>query len=291
MFFKAAKTLLAATASLALGWASPAMAWGDAGHRMVASIALANVRPATAKRIARLLLVNRQLGTADCPVKTLADAATWPDCLRKEGQRWSYTFPWHYQDSEIPGPGFDIKSKCSYGTCVTAQIERNRMILANKSLPRAQRLEALAFLSHFVGDLHQPLHAAEHEHDAGGNGVKVNWPGHEGDSLHWFWDSAVAERGIATAPGPLVRSYSAKEKAELGGGTVADWAQESWVIARDVVYPQAYGHPVQPGEVLHAPITFGDEQLNADAPIARKRLVQAGLRLAKMLDEALDGAA
>lgn len=281
------KALFATVAALAVGWAQPALAWGDVGHRTIAAIAQANIKPETAAHIADLLKAEGGLGTPACPVKSLSDAAVWPDCLRGDSQRWAYTFPWHFQDSEVPGPGFDIKGNCSYGACASAQIERNRRILADKSLPVAQRLEALAFLSHIVGDLHQPLHAAEHEHDHGGNSVKVDYPGNPNGNLHWLWDSAIAERAVVTAPAPVVRAYAPEEKAKIATGGVADWAQESWVVARDVVYPQVYGHAVAKGEVASRPVTMTQAQIDADAPVARERIVAAGLRLARLLDEAL----
>ncbi|HWU04624.1 MAG TPA: S1/P1 nuclease [Novosphingobium sp.] len=282
------KPMMAGVAALALGWAGPALAWGEVGHRTVADIAQANVSPATRAQIATLLAAEKGLGTPQCAVKSLADAAVWPDCLRGEAWRWSYTFPWHYQDGEVDAPAFDIKANCSYAACVTGQIERTRRELADSSLPAAQRLLALAFLVHFVGDLHQPLHAAEHDHDAGGNGVKVLRPGEtKPDSLHWIWDKDVAEAAVALPGPPLVRAYSADERAAIATGTVEDWAKESWIIARDKVYPQVYGHRAGPADHAREPIAFTSAMLAADAPIGRERLRQAGLRLAKMLDAAL----
>ena len=284
---KALFATVATVAALAVGWAQPALAWGEVGHRTIAAIAQANIKPETAARIADLLKAEAGLGTVACPVKSLADAAVWPDCLRSDSPRWAYTFPWHFHDSEVPGPGFDLKANCSYGGCVTAQIDRTRRIVADKSLPVAQRLEALAFLTHFVGDLHQPLHAAEHEHDHGGNAVKVDYPGNPNGNLHWLWDSTIAERAVVTAPSPVVRAYTSEERAKIATGTVGDWAQESWVVARDVVYPQVYGHAAGKGEQPHGVVTITQAQIDADAPVARGRIVAAGLRLARVLDEAL----
>ncbi len=281
------RALIAATLAFTLGSAQPALAWGDVGHRTIAAIALANVSPATAAQIDQLLTAEAGLGTPTCKVKSFADAATWPDCLRGEAWRWAYTFPYHYQDSDVPGPGFNAHANCPNGACATAQIERDRRIVADKSLPAAQRLEALAFLAHIVGDIHQPLHAAEHDHDHGGNGVKVSYAGNANGTLHWLWDSAMAERGVATAPSPIIRTYSAAERAQIATGQPADWAQESWVLARDVVYPQVFGHAVAAGEMPSGTFAVSDAQIDAGAPVARQRLVQAGLRLASVLDAAL----
>lgn len=287
-----------------LVWANPAWAWGPQGHRAVADIAMANVSPEVADEIRALITAQDGLGTPACAVKSLADASIWPDCLRAQSWRWAYSFDWHFQNGPVCAAAFDIKAHCVHGNCVTAQITRNQRILADKSLPAAQRLEALAFLVHFVGDLHQPLHAADN-HDAGGNGVVVSSVPPEPYvieavprsivvnatpqpiSLHWFWDTIVVRRAFAEQPvAALVRRYTPAERAELATGGIEDWAKESWELARTLVYPQAFGQIAcagnQPKQAVITPV-----QVAQDLPVVRKRLLQAGLRLAKMLDEAL----
>ncbi len=282
-------------ALLGLGFAVPAMAWGERGHRVIADIAMANVSPRTAGAIAQLLRAEQGLTTPACHVASLSDAAVWPDCLRGDPDRWHYTFAWHYQDGPVCGAGFDPHAHCPGGKCITAQIERDRAALADKGLPPAQRLAALAFLAHFVGDIHMPLHAADNN-DRGGNDVIASWPGHVEGNLHQMWDGTMADAAIASGAGrgvgpgagagALVRVYSREEKARLAGGGVADWARESWSIAREVVYPEAFGRKTCGGHGS-APVTISQAQIDAATPIARERLVRAGLRLARVLDEAL----
>ncbi|MBN9145035.1 MAG: hypothetical protein BGP00_03355 [Novosphingobium sp. 63-713] len=305
-FRKSLKLLAAGVAALGLSVSTPALAWGDLGHRTIANIALANVSPKTKAAIDALLTAQEGLGTAQCPVHSLGDAATWPDCLRSESWRWGHTFPWHYHDGDITAPAFDMKANCSGGQCATFQITRFERILADKSLPVAQRLEALAFLSHIVGDLHQPLHAAEHDHDAGGNGVTVtNLPGEPyiinttpptvvnpkaGTlNLHWMWDNFLVIRAQKAGKLPEVRAYSVADRAKIATGGIADWAQESWQIAHDTVYPQAFGHVVSAEEKTAKDVTISDAAIAQDIPIVSQRLLQGGLRLAKVLDETLGG--
>ncbi|WP_068094292.1 S1/P1 nuclease [Novosphingobium rosa] len=293
----------AALAGMLAFTAQPALAWGELGHRTVGNIAYANVTPQVAAQIDVLLKQEAMLGTPECKVKTIGDAAVYPDCLNANRWRWAYTFPWHYQDIDIDKP-FDVKEACSAGNCVTAQIERFRRILADRSLPPHQRLEALIFITHFVGDLHQPLHAAEHEHDAGGNGVTVTnvpapsyivntVPPHLVDNskkpanLHSVWDTVVVERAQKEGRLPAVRAYTAAERAKIATGEVADWAHESWDLAHDLVYPQAFGHVPAPGETTPKEVTLDDATLDKDATVASDRILQAGLRLARVLDQAL----
>ena len=292
MIAKPLRRLLVLLLAALIAAPAPALAWGPAGHRAIADLALANVSPRTAARLRLLLANDRGLGTPACRIHNLADASVWPDCLRADADRWGYTFPWHYQDHPVCS-AFDINTDCANGNCVTQQIGRMRRILANTALPQAQRLEALAFLVHFVGDLHQPLHEGDHE-DHGGNSVSITSqppvPAWEGGpirpiTLHWFWDKTMAERALAQAPA-LVRAYTPAERARIATGEVADWAKESWDLARTRVYPGAFGKlPCdQPGK---ADVAISEAEIAAEVPIARQRLEQAGLRLAKVLDQAL----
>jgi hypothetical protein len=296
-------TVTTALAGLIALSAQPALAWGEVGHRTVGEIAYANVKPEVAAQIDALLSNEAAMGTPDCPLKSLSDAATYPDCLHAYQWRFAYTFPWHYQDIDVDKP-FDIKEGCANTNCVTEQIARTRRVLADRSLTPAVRLEALIFLTHFVGDLHQPLHAAEHDHDAGGNGVIVsnvpapsytvagNPPKLVDNSakpanLHSVWDTVVVERARDLGHLPPVRAYSQGDKAKIAGGEVADWTRESWDIAHDLVYPQALAHVTSEPGAKQTTVTLDDAALDQDADVAAKRLLQGGLRLARVLDEAL----
>lgn len=274
--------LIAALASM---WSAPVLAWGAYGHRTVAAIAMANVSPQTRARIAALLRAERDLATPQCPLKSLEDASVWPDCLRSESWRWGYTFAWHYQNIAICKP-FDIKANCANGACVTAQVERNARLLADRRLPPGRRLEAMAFLVHFVGDLHQPLHVGENG-DLGGNTVKASYGIAPGFNLHSIWDGPEAERAISSARPSLVRRYSAAEKERLGGGTVEDWARESWQVSRDFLYPEAFGGKVPCDAKEPEKIVWAEAAIAKAIPIVDERIERAGLRLAEMLDSAL----
>lgn len=282
MVIRKAALLLAVLAALA---ASPALAWGAYGHRTVAAIAMANVQPATRARIAALLHHGRELDTPACAMATIEDAAVWPDCIKSEGWRWSFAGSWHYQDQPVCGD-FDLKRNCAGGACVTAQITRNARLLADRKLAPVLRLEALAFLVHFVGDVHQPLHVGENE-DQGGNKIKADYGIATGLNLHWIWDGPEAERAISSASPPLVRRYTAEEKAALATGTVEDWARESWQVSRDFLYPAAFGR-LPCGEPENERIVWSQSAIEKAIPVVDERIERAGLRLARMLDQALD---
>lgn len=278
------RVVAALLALAALLQPSLAQAWGWYGHQTTARIALANVRPETRAAIARLLTHDRELGTPQCRIRDLADAATWPDCLRGEGWRWGYTFAWHYQTEPVGEP-YDARKNCGGGACVLAQIERNQRILADESLPANVRLEALAFMVHFAGDIHMPLHSGDND-DKGGNAIDTTYGIAPGLNLHSVWDSALAERAISGANPPLVRRYSETERAALGGGVPADWGRESWELARTFVYANALGRDLAAGEASPKEATLTQEAIVVAVPVAERRIAQAGLRIAGLLDTA-----
>ena len=271
----------------ALSAASPAAAWWEYGHETVGRIAFESVRPDTRAAVQRLLARGRLLETPDCPVATIELASYWPDCIKTLGDRFSYAFSWHYQNVDICKP-FDLKGACRDGHCVSAQIERQARILADRQVPERERLMALAFLVHFVGDLHNPMHAGDRG-DRGGNDVKANYGIIGGrTNLHGMWDGYLAERAISTPPGgpqAILASASAEERAALAGGTVEDWSRESWEAARTHAYASLIGDPCGPKPEGRPTLT--EEDVRALIPVLRRQVLAGGLRLARLLDDAL----
>ena len=271
-------------ALLALLLPAPASAWGFYAHRQTAAIALANVTPEVRAKIQRLLAHEKALGTPRCPLKSLEDAAVWADCVRAEGWRWGYTAAWHYRTAPIC-QAFNPRANCAGGSCVTAQITRAHRVLADESLPAPIRLEALAFMVHFAGDVHMPLHSGDNE-DRGGNDREAAYGIKPGLNLHSIWDGALAERAISDPADPVVRRYTPAERADLAGGTPDDWGRESWEIARSFVYPTAFDAE----DVCAAPLpdstVLSQDDIIRGVPIAKRRVQQAGLRIADLLTTA-----
>jgi len=281
--------LLAPLAAAALLAPSPAAAFWEYGHETVARIAYANVRPATKAAIRRLLAQDRLLETPECRANTIESASTWADCVKPlknpDGtSRFGYAYSWHYQNVNVCA-AFDLGPPCRDGNCVSAQITRQRVILADRGAKPADRVRALAFLIHFVGDLHQPLHAGDRA-DKGGNDVPASWGGFGGDrfNLHSVWDGPLAERAISTPPA-LVRRYPAAVRARLAAGTVADWSRQSWQVSRDAAYATAMGgDPCAPAA---GRVSLDEAQVAKLVPVMRDEVERGGLRLARLLDEAL----
>ncbi|GAA4044341.1 S1/P1 nuclease [Parerythrobacter jejuensis] len=262
----------------------PAQAWGFFAHTVTGDIALANIRPETRAAMERLFRAEALLGTPECDLATLQDATVWPDCVRRSRWRWGHTAAWHYRTTPICEP-YNPRRNCPGGNCILAQIDRNQRILADESLPANVRLQALAFMVHFVGDVHMPLHHGDKD-DRGGNDREADYGIAPGLNLHWIWDGPLAERAITSAQPSLVRHYSAAERAELAGGTSADWGRESWQISRDWVYPTAFDTEEVCERELPGATKLTQEDIRQSIPVSQRRVTQAGLRMARLLDEA-----
>jgi hypothetical protein len=246
---------------------APALAWGPEGHEVIAHLAARNLTAKARGQVASLLG-----GEAEA---AMAIAASWADEIRDDRPQ---TSSWHFVNIEIDrGVRYDAARDCPRGNCVVEQISRAEAILKSGA-SRARKAEALRFLIHFVGDVHQPLHAADRG-DRGGNMVRVFVRPGRPETLHHVWDDdvvAVQGRDPAALARRIDDGFGPAQKAALmAPASAAAWAEASAAIARDVVYPQT-----RAGNRIDA------RMLAADAQVARGRLARAGYALAGMLNRA-----
>lgn len=262
---------------------APAHAYWEYGHETVAHIAQANMSPKARENMQRLLRAAPMLGTPKCAMRNIGDASVWADCIKGDRVRWGYTNNWHYQNVDICKP-FDLKSACADGNCVSAQIDRNFALLSDKALPPHVRLEALAFLIHFVGDIHQPLHAGDRA-DRGGNGLKTTYGVMPGYNLHSVWDGLLADRALSGAPA-IVRLFSPAEKAAIAQGNVRSWSEESWAVSKNIAYPRAMDGDACGAKPTKA-VVIDEADVVASRAALRQQVERGGIRLARLLEEAL----
>ncbi|WP_043290616.1 S1/P1 nuclease [Pseudoxanthomonas spadix] len=264
--------VLASLAALALLLHIPqALAWGLTGHRLVAELAEPDLTPATRVQLDRLL--------ASEPGATLPGIATWADELRKQdAELGKRSARWHYVNLGESDCHYDPPRDCRNGDCNVGAIKTQTAILADRSLPDAQRLQALKFVVHLVGDAHQPLHAG-YAGDKGGNDRQVNVDG-KGSNLHALWDSGLLRRTGLDEDALLaqIRALPAPAEAEQPMPVpppAAAWAQAACRIA------------LAPG--LYPPGAKIDQAyFDTWTPVAQRQLRLAGARLAQVLNAALD---
>ncbi len=260
-------------------------AWSAAGHMATAEIAYRRLSPAARAEADRLIAV---LANLDPKVDTFIAASAWMDMLR--GEDFSLYNSWHYINlpynagalSSVAGPRPDN---------VVAVIQDARATLASPKAGDFVRAQALRFLLHLMGDIHQPLHAigrftAEHpDGDRGGNLFPVATP--EKD-LHWYWDNAAGWLPTLDANNPAAwRPALPALVAKITTGNPPEsfpertekdpmaWARESYALAVSSVY-----QGITPGT------TPSDAYSSRAHEICRKRLALAGYRLADLLEEA-----
>lgn len=248
--------------------------WSGDGHQLVCEVAWRHLSPAARTMVLQL--------RAD-ETGTFAESCTWADEVRPDRPE---TYNYHFVS--IPGgaAGVDLRRDCGDPAkrCAIWAIKHYAIVLTDRAATPTQRQEALKFLGHFVGDLHQPLHAGR-PHDRGGNDVKVSFFGNAGSAeramnLHSVWDSQILRRaniGWPESADELVSGITTQQVSQWATADVIGWANESYRIDEDFVYGVPPG-----GNIDHA-------YYNRALAIARVRLQQGGIRLAHLLNEAARG--
>jgi hypothetical protein len=271
-----------------------AYAWGPSGHRIVAMIAYRHAKPSTQQKIDALLNDRR-----------LESIANWADEVRSDRVE---TTRWHYADIPRDADEFKPSRDCTrekddqgrdLGDCAIAAIKRFRTVLSKKTNPKLRRAEALKFLVHFVGDLHQPLHCGD-PNDKGGNDIAVTFLGKQ-TKLHKVWDSGIIsnaklsdEEFAAALEATLIEDAEVatpeeiKEMkariAQMQKGTLEEWARESHELAMSHAYKAPSGAlMVEPSSTEK----LSDDYYENNWRVVDDQLLKAGLRLARILDEAL----
>jgi hypothetical protein len=253
------------------------LAWGPKGHAIVADIASSRLSPA-AKQNLRILLGD----------DSLASIASWADTVRKERDE---SYDWHFVDIPKDAPGFSEERDCfrpqdkhkdaltDHHNCVVDRIESFQRVIGDEKASRADRLEALKWIVHFVGDLHQPLHAIDEAR--GGNDIKLPVFGSAkcGDydcNLHWIWDTLLLEHAGYSEEeyvGRLNTLITQKHLEGKAGGTPVDWANESHLQARHITEAK--------------PAAIDEAYFLSNIELVNERLALAGLRLAALLNDTL----
>lgn len=294
------KTIVCA-AALGLAAVGPACAWGPEGHEIVAGIALYHLTPAARAAVDDVLGAYK-LGDYD--------VASWPDAIRgtKEYDRlYPRNGRWHFIDFDAHQRYDDhfALAVSADGDDVVSQILRWRDALRAGKLKGERRLDALRFLVHFTGDVHQPLHCAFRYGDMGGNMLPVHsFTGRNysfgGDdaldyapSLHGVWDEhlvneLVADRKTKDVIRELQREITRDQVRQWMHDDVLRWANDSYWIARKKAYRWSNGENVPykwtgPGMDL-----TGANYIDAQMPVVREQLQKAGVRLAGLLNSAFD---
>lgn len=240
---------------------TPSRAWGTEGHQIIADIAEAHLTPETARRVSEIIQGAR-----------MRDVSMYADDIRPFRRD---TSRWHFVNIEIGAGDYQPVRDCQLvpgqGDCIIAAIARNR---ADVKANGPQQNEALKFLIHFMGDLHQPFHCVTEAR--GGNEIRVTFRGRS-SNLHRVWDSDLiqaAGRSSADYAQWLLENWiKGREVAELAKGDTVSWALQSRALGQmALVLPNA---------------NLGDTYIAEFMPVIDQQLALAGIRLAQILNAAL----
>ncbi len=276
---------------LALSAPAPAYAWGNEGHEAIARIARSYLTPAARAWVDAILASDSDtLTTSD-----MAARATWADVWRGSHR---FTASWHFADIELEGGSLDaacfgfpprqgLASEGPAQDCVVAKIEQFTRELRDPATSDAERRLALKFVLHFVGDVHQPMHAADHQ-DRGGNCVRVALGGTRTVNLHSYWDTVVIAEiapDAQTLAATLRGRITPAQVATWSTGVPRGWARESFALAKSAAY--TLGSPAGcDRDTAPVPLPNGYDARARD--VAAIQIEKAGVRLAQLLNDAFN---
>lgn len=244
------------------------LAWGNEGHRTIALIAEAELTPKTRIQIQQLLALEDS--------RSMADVASWADQIR--GSKPGLLS--HAVRIPFNATQYDPARDCSRkGRCVVYGIESSSEHLADENTPPFERLQALKFLIHFVGDVHQPLHAIKQTGQMHAQWGKHTW------TLHKIWDTTLV-RSLKRSPEELAQDLlNNPAYNQVQQGSPEQWAMESHNTARNFIY-----HGDKRLAKNKETITLPDDYRQDSAPIVKERLAAAGIRLGRLLNKLLSSA-
>ena len=276
--------LILCTPSISLGW-------GAGGHMMTASVAFKRLNPRAKAQARALLAISINPAAVTARSKDFVSAAHWADDLRPFAEFDPFK-PLHFIDQPFSVDGTALPAGVPEPDNIVKALEDNVNILKTSTDKNAQA-QALRFIIHFVGDIHQPLHSATRvdsahpQGDQGGNGVTINVGGKD-VKLHSYWDGGIGSfprTGPNFRPPPLSQIGPAAARATAGNPATDPalnlnnpfnymaWANESLDLAKDVAY-KGMKNGGKPSAA------YNRKAVSA----ARKRVAWGGYRLAALLN-------
>lgn len=281
-----------------------AYAWWDAGHMIVANIAYSNLNSKTKSEVNKLLPLMAQENTSkhkydynkSHPNQTFMSLSTWADDLKSYPNYLSTMTTWHYiedaysiDDTEIP----EIIPRDNAVNAINQLVRSLKSSNANENV----KVRNLSLIIHFIGDLHQPLHASElysvdfPNSDRGGNLYDISYVesgGYQIRNLHKLWDSAI---NLYPSYG---YSYNVNDRSSIekisklimAAVPLSDVSKEAYDL--DVSNWQSESH--QLGRKAHdTPLgkTPSDSYISNNTKVVERQLALAGYRLANVLNSTL----
>jgi hypothetical protein len=254
-----------------------ALAWGQEGHSVIGEIAQRRLSSEAAAAVQLLLGKGH----------SFAGVSSWADEIRSSRPT---TEQWHFADIPLESRDYDPQRDCqpdpAKGDCIVAEIERLRTEL--RCGPNQEKMEALMFAVHFVGDIHQPLHTVKDQRGGNDIGVTITAKGLTGcppdiclpkTTFHRAWDTDLIHKTVFSWGGYVERLETGwlkggeAQKVGIDGGKAADWAVETHQYAQKVWHLLPQNNEID------------DNYYTQVLPVMDRQLGMAGMRLARFLNE------
>jgi len=268
-------------------------ALGKDGHQLVCQLAFNQLSSANQTKIEQLIsnvpkqhvkLINKYNYRSESTPLTFADSCTWADAIKRDDSFDKFK-PWHYVNIERDQSTYNEDS-CKKN-CLPKAIEyhNNQLTLETNQWKKVQ---ALMFLGHWVGDIHQPLHVSYFS-DLGGNKTQINYEG-RCTSLHWFWDDCLLSGNLKSHKEFLEKQTSQLKSSPVEQwrrSSITDWANESLTIVRTEAFKYC---SMDNKGVCHKnkqPVSISQAYIDQFYPVIERRILQASVRLAGLLENSL----
>ncbi len=243
--------------------------WGSTGHKLVAMVAQDNLSNKAKDEIKKLM------GTLD-----LSAIASWADEVKHTDPALAYTADWHFVDIPWKQKNYDSSQVCKNGVCVIAALNLEIAVIKDQSQSLTDRQNALKFIVHLVGDMHQPLHCYNNN-DVGGNQITVKWMGQDSNefgawNLHAVWDDGMigtTHLSYNAYKGKLEAWLKTQSIKKLTAGSFISWALASHDITQ------------KKGVIVANHSSLSTAYQKANIPIVDRQLATGGIRLAKVLND------
>lgn len=275
---------------------NPSFALSKLGHQVVCQLAFEHLSEAKQDEVTALLntipkrhknLINSYNYLKKDNVVTFANACTWADSIKRIEEFVEYS-SWHYMNVSRVQNEIEINS-CEKNCLPQAILKHQKIITQNKNQHNWQRAQALLFLGHWLGDIHQPLHVSFSD-DLGGNKVKFSHLDTKCDNLHRYWDECVLYKGKQNKLkwlDFLNAKWNQQSQPNWQTKQVWQWADESFQLIRKPSFNycqlNASGNCQKPKGKIKLPPDY----LKQYQPIIEQRLLQGAQRLTKVLEASL----
>lgn len=277
-------------------FSNPSFALGKLGHQIVCQLAFEHLSLAEQTQISTLLKVipkkhQRLINSynykkQDSPI-TFANACTWADAIKRLESFRSYK-PWHYMN--VPRNHIHIKANDCSKNCLPKAILKHQQTLAQtKGDANWKQVQALLFLGHWLGDIHQPLHISFAD-DLGGNNVKFSHLSTKCNNLHWYWDECILYKGKNSKVKwltLLTNKWNQHAQPNWQTEQVWQWADESFQLVKSASLNYCQLNSQGSCQKQTDKIRLPENYLTLHQVVIERRLLLAAQRLSKVLEASL----